>query len=211
MNLAELEQQAVEVAGLDLEHAEFVALANEAHGKLCADTEWVRGYLPVGPGVADQEQYDVPARVVRIIKLSVDGRPYDPTNEEEIQKLRLGRLVERDSGAGYHWISATEDGTEKISVYPTPSGGEDIEIIAVLTPADELSDDDDELLVNAQDAPRAILNYVTAQTLGNAEDDTDRRDYYLGEYARLASDIKMLRYSRASRKNARIRIRGVTA
>lgn len=211
MNLAELEQQAVEVAGLDLEHDEFLALANEAHDKLCADTEWVRGYIDIGPGVADQEQYDWPARVVRISKLSVDGVPYQPSNEEEIQKLKLGVLVERNSRAGYYWDSATADGTDKISVYPMPSGGEEIQIIAVLRPATPLADDDDELLVTADDAPRALLNFITAQTLGNAEDDTERRDYYLGEYARLASDIKMLRYSRSSRGNARIRIRGVTA
>lgn len=209
MTLAELRQQAVEVAGLDLETDEANALINEAYRELCFQSEWIRGYVPIGPGVAGQDAYDIPARVIRILKLDVDGAPYDPSNIEEIQGLRRGDLSRRSNG--FHWQSYTEDGTEQIGVYPTPSGGEEITIYAVLRPAADLSDDTDSPVTPPELGDRAILNYVQANVLGDSEDDTERRDYFLGEFGRLALEMKALRFSRTSRKNARVKIRGITA
>lgn len=208
MTLAELRSQVIEVAGLDLTATEADALINEAHRALCIQSEWTRAYVELGPGVADQQTYDFPANAQRIFKVSIDGRPLFPSSQEDYERVVLGEL---QTDEWWWWITYTDDGSEKVAVYPTPSGGEAITAYCLVYPADSLTDDGDEPLTPAEPGDRAILNYVTAQVLGNAEDDTERRDYFLGEFARLAQDLRGLRYSRGARKNARIRIRGITA
>ena len=208
MTLAELRSQVNDVAGLDLTTAEADALINEAHRALCIQSEWTRAYRDIGPGVAGQRSYDFPSGVQRVYKLAVDGVPYEPADQETYEQIIRGLL---SSDEGLWWITYTDDGIEQISLYPDLSGGEELIAYCLIYPADDLSADTDTPLTPSEPGDRAILNYVTAQTLGNAEDDTERRDYYLGEFARLAQEIRGLRYSRGARKNIRLRVRGLTA
>ncbi len=203
--LADLRAQ---LSDLDLTEEEANARLNEAHFKLCVESEWTRANLDLGPGVGGQDLYDIPGRLYRILKFSVDGTPYELSSQEEYQNIARGYA--RARVPGLWWLSFTEEGDEKLAVWPTPSGGEELLAFCVVAPPVDLTGDDD-TPVTPQNFDRALLNHVRANTLGDAEDDVERRDYYLGEFSRLAAELRGLRNSRAARKGARIRIRGITA
>lgn len=210
MDLAALRSQAIEVNGLDLTPTEANDLINEAHRFVCVESEWTRATIELGPGVDGQAAYEYPATIHRILKLDVDGLPYEPTSEEQVQALEYGNAYA--SGTGGFWYSTyAADGTEQVSVYPVPGGGEEISARAVVYPSDLTEDTDTPATHPIPQGDRAILNYVQAQVQGDAEDDVQTRDYYLGECGRLVEQLRLLRNSRNSRKNSRVRVRGINA
>lgn len=182
------------------------ALLNEGHRELCVDGEWTRANLDLGPTVADQAAYTLPTTVDRPLKVWVNDKPYDPSDENEVKRIIAGELRLRRWGV--FWLSFDEDGVESVSVYPTPSEALSLTALCVVYP-DTLTASDSTRVPLKFD--RYIRDYAASQIYGFTEDNVELREYHEGKFKEGAELLRRRRFSRTGRGGVRARIEGVTA
>lgn len=163
----------------------------------------------LGPTVAGQAAYNLPADLYRILSLSVDGKPWgssDLTTQEEIAASWSTLLV--PPGAGIYFTTFNSSGTEQVSLYRVPTvSGKSISAQIVYRPVD---------LVNAGDVPpvppefhRALVHYAASINYGMDEDNVELHAYHQQAFINFVEDLRSLRYSRQGRGPVLMGIQGV--
>lgn len=206
MTFGELRSELDDLAGLDLETGERDRLLNEGHRELACKADWYRATIDLGPTVTDQAAYTLPADVYRIIRLGVNGSPFDLASAEDIERLSIGELQLRGDGVYELSFSATND--EQVTIYPTPStDGYSISALVVERPA--LMDDDADEPVVPPEYHRAIVDYARGIAIASGEDVPDERAIYMQSFDRAVESLRRLRNSKGRRGVSQVRVVGI--
>ena len=208
MDFAALRSELDDLAGLDLSTTERDRLLNEGARELAIRAEWTRKTANIGPTVVDQAAYALPADLDRILRLSVNGEPYVPNDEEDAENLTLG---DRSLSAyGAYRLTWDSLGAEKVSLYPVPStAGLAVNLLYVYEPAD-MSNDTDEPKVPKR-FRRAIADYAKAEALSGSEEDLESHAYYKARFEEKVQELSELRVKREGRSARQVRIVGYSA
>ena len=177
--LADLRSQVDDLAGLGLSPTERDRLLNEGHVELCVRSGWSKGTLALGPGVAGQELYPFPATLRKPLKVTVAGLPYTNTDQAALDSYRLGRTY--IPGDGAWWINYGATAARSIGITPATDGGT-ISVLGIVTPATMTADADQPIV--PPDFRQAIVDYVSAISLGAQEDLIEDRVFHRDEFER---------------------------
>lgn len=169
-----------DLAGLDVTDTERDRLINEGHIELCVRSGFSKATLNLGPTVAGQAEYTIPATVRKILHLAVNGRPYAPTDDQAMLNQTLGYIESRSDG--HWWISYSAAAVRQLSIEPTTEAGNAISALCVVQPAVMTADSDKPLV--PPDFRQAIVDYVAMISLGGAEDDLEGRAFHRDEFER---------------------------
>lgn len=159
--VAQLVADVLEEGQFDADEAKVLRWLSRRQRTMCARSKCFRRAIQLGPTVAGQPAYAVPAEVVEIREVRVAGVVYGQ-----------GRHVDIAQGAGHYlWLSGTggiamrEDsgaGVTELSVFPVPTdSGIELAITAVCLPPDLLTTDDTTLVV-APNFHEALVNGAIA-------------------------------------------------
>lgn len=182
-----------ELAGLDLTDAQRDALLNEGHRELATRSEWYRAEIELGPTVADQEDYALPADLHRILNLSVAGLRFEPSDRLTVDRLRDSTLYLNPMLDGVWWLSWSAANARQVSLYPAPAGGLEISALVIERPA-LMSADADEPVVPSE-YRQAIADYASGQAFAAQEDNLDARAFYQEAFDRAVADLRRLTFS----------------
>ena len=108
--------------GVDATDTQIVAALNQRHRRMVARTGCYRKDLSIGPGVAGQEAYAIPAEVLEVAVIDVDGLPWQRAPIIDFRKVKSGRL-QLLGGGGVFAQGSTSAGAEEVRLYPTPAAG----------------------------------------------------------------------------------------
>jgi hypothetical protein len=208
-NLGQLTADLRGLAGFeDVTEPEVHALLNEADREMCVRSGWTRADLELGPTVADQVAYALPSRVHRPLKVWVNGRKYDPTDEDTIREIQSGELGLRANGAW--WRSWDANGVESVSIYPTPSGGLSVVALCVVYPASRMEENDD-TPASPEIGHRALRDYAASVVYGYSEDNPELRQFHDEQFEQRVEMVRRLQNSRTGRGDVHMRIENATA
>jgi hypothetical protein len=138
----------VEEGSFDVPKTQALGWVNARHGLMCARTKCFRKKLSVGPTVANQQGYPVPAEVIEIREVLVQssastgglGVPYGAARHTDLAQgalhyLWLGGLY-LAVGGGIFVRDENASGEELLALFPTPTeAGLTITVQAVCRPA----------------------------------------------------------------------------
>jgi hypothetical protein len=209
VDFAALRSELDDLAGLDLTTTERDRLLNEGYRKLVCEADWLRAAVEVGPTAVGTDDYALPSTVYRILRLSVNGLPFYPTDEETIQDYTAGDAYYRlPSGSGWYYLTYDSAGAERVSLYPSPTtAGHSIIARAVLRP-NLLTADADEPLVPYEYC-RYIIEYAKSIAYGSVEDSQDLQAFYRGEFDRGVAELRALRNSKRGRAPVSAKVVGI--
>lgn len=123
----------VKQQGFDNTDAEILGWADERQKEMVATARARRKRLSAGPTVADQASYSMPAGVVEIYEVTVDGEPYGRSPHTDIAQANQADLVW--VGNGLYVADADSSAVDKITLIPTPEeAGSTVEIYAAVKP-----------------------------------------------------------------------------
>lgn len=191
---------------------------NEAARKFARQSEWLRPWIELGPAVADQSDYELPARVARVLKLEVDDVPWAPGSQEMADRVLNNELFLRTPVNGGIFFSVeSEDGTDVVesvrlySVSFMPAAGVTIQAKIVRYPETLTSATLDTWTTPWDDEfDRGILDYVRMLGVGEGEDSQADRTFYADRFAESVIDAKRLRNSKMGRGPRQLAIKGKT-
>ena len=116
---------------------------NEAHRELVAAAESLREVVDLGPTVAGQQTYALPADVVQLLSLRVNGYGYDRKSIDEIDDLNASDAYIVGLYRGFYAPQFSAGGAAEITIYPTPTqSGLPISGRAAMLPPDLVNDTD---------------------------------------------------------------------
>lgn len=172
--------------------------------------------MELGPTVADQADYTLPARVATVQKLEVDDVPWAPGSREQADRVVNTELFLRTPpGGGIFFSNEVESGVtvvESVRLYPTPTtAGLTVqarivrypETLTVATLDSWTTPWDDEF-------DRGVLDYVRMLGVGEGEDSKDDRQFYSDRFAEAVIEAKRLRNSKMGRGPRQLAIAGKT-
>jgi hypothetical protein len=155
--------------------------------------------------VAGTATYAVPDDLYKGLRLTVSGRPYLLSNDEDAEYATRG---DRGGGAPIFYETFDEDGVELYGLYPVPTDSDlTIALKYVFFPPD-MDDDDDEPPV-PENFHRAIAKYAQSVAMGEIEDDPEEETTGVVLFDRAVAELRSLRISRFGRDVAYMRISGI--
>jgi hypothetical protein len=135
LTLTQLRSRVKDVATFDEPDATIDQIANEKHKQLVALSGWDTRITNLGTTVTDQGEYDVPSGIADLAKLRVDSTPYKQVGLDQIWDLRNGDAFLSGAG-GVFAPNYKADGTQQVSIYPTPDeDGLTIDALVTFVPA----------------------------------------------------------------------------
>jgi hypothetical protein len=102
------------------------------HKIMCRRGRWLRASFPLALEDA-VDSYALPASVVELLSLSVEGQRYDPTRSEDFGDLLSSRSFIAGPG-GLYGEGVSEDGAPKLRVAPMPTEALTGEYTALILP-----------------------------------------------------------------------------
>lgn len=190
--------------GLDLEPSEALRLLNEAHTDMCVRAQWTRARVELGPTVAEQWEYALPATVAEPLAIYLDGLPLEQGDEEQVAGIGTDYYLR---ARGIWYLADNADGEQVIGINPMPeTGGSTLIAVAVVYPTEFAANGD---FAVPPDYRRALVNYVRDIALGSGEDSSDSTSAQ--KYEAEVERLRRHRITRAGRAGAKMRIRNVTA
>lgn len=167
-DFADLQSDVNNLAGVDITDPETERLLNQANVEICTRSGWTKDLLSLGPTVADQELYALPANFRQLGDdvVFVGNGKYRASDYAAVRDAKRGSGLVCDG----LWYMGHESGVRKLGLYPI-SAGQAIEAVAVITP-DLMVEDDDEPPI-PMDFREALVHWVRATALGFSEDDQD--------------------------------------
>jgi len=175
--VAQLVAQVLEEGQFDASPTQALRWLTVRQRQLCRRSKWYRKTLSVGPTVSGQATYTVPAEVVEILMVEVDGYVY-------------GHLRHRDpadGSKGWIWLGGvggiagrqdTSGGEQQLLLFPTPlpgarvEPGKTINVWAVCRPPD-LVEGQDATLVIPGEYMDALVSGAIATAMTRTEDRPD--------------------------------------
>lgn len=170
--VAELVQDVLVEGGFDVPTTRILRWLNTSHRTMVVRAQCFRRSLELGPTVALQQDYVMPAEVVELTEVVVAGFVYGEGRHQDIangaaSRLWLGRLG---------GISTRDDdsaGLPHLALYPIPTtSGEPITCMAVCLPPN-LSESDDTTLKIPKHFQDALVNGAVAIGLARVENRPD--------------------------------------
>jgi hypothetical protein len=138
--------------------------------------------LSLGPTVSEQAAYTVPAEVVEILYVEVDGKPYGHLRHQDPAEGALGWIWLGGTG-GIAGRQDTAGGEQQLQIYPVPKPGGPLEpgkplnVWAVCRPPDLLETDNTTLVIPGEYAD-ALVGGAIATGLVRTEDRPDLAGAY---------------------------------
>lgn len=198
-----------EAGGFDFSDTQAALLLNEGAKRLAAQSEWIRAELELGPTVAEQEEYVLPDKVVRLLRVAVAGYPYERSDLQTLWDLRLGRLRLAAGGAegGVFAERFGVDGKTKLfSLWlPPTESGLAVTGLAAITPDDlELTDE----LPFPEEFRRAVLDYAKGIAYEDTDENPQSGNYFLSRAEAEAVKLRNLANSRTGAGPHKARVAG---
>lgn len=134
-------------ATFDVTDAQALAWLDRRHKKMVVRARALRKSVSVGPTVANQRDYALPADNVEVHEILVDGTPYGRATHTDLAYGALGWVV-LDGVGGVASSEETATGGAEIALYPTPTqSGLTITVRGVFRPADLVVGQDTAIMV----------------------------------------------------------------
>jgi hypothetical protein len=175
--VAQLVAQVLEEGQFDATNAQALRWLTVRQRQLCRRSKWYRKTLSIGPTVDGQASYALPAEVVEILMVEVDGYVYGHMRHQDPSEAAKGWIWLGGSGgiAGRQDSSA---GEQQLWIFPTPYAGGSLEpgkavsVYAVVRPPD-LVEGDDTTLVIPGEYMDALVEGAIATAMLRTEDRPD--------------------------------------
>lgn len=116
--------------------AEAQARINQAYRRMAAESYAIREKVAIGDTVVGTSVYDIPADVVQIISLRVNGLRYERKSSEEIDDLAESEAYVVGYPARFYSPEFTSSGTSQVYIWPSPTTVVPITARAAVLPAD---------------------------------------------------------------------------
>lgn len=108
----------------------------EAYRRAVADSKWLTSSVTIATTTAGDATYPLPANLVQLDSLFVDGVEYGRVGEFDIGDLNAAKVFLSQPG-GVYGYTADSSGADQLQLYPTPTtSGLTITGKGVLVPAD---------------------------------------------------------------------------
>lgn len=109
----------IKQVGFDNTDDEILGWADERQKEMVAAARARRSLVDIGPTVADQQAYDLPATVVHLFEVTVSDAPYSGTIHTDIALAGQSELVWLGNGL---WNVGEDDaGARKLYLIPSPT------------------------------------------------------------------------------------------
>lgn len=166
-----------EAAGFSFSLEQARRLLQEGVDRFASESEWIKAELALATSVAGQEEYELPAHVVRVLGLTVDGSVYSAVDVQTIWQYKSSGLPQQLDGVFSERYN--EDGKLKtVGLLPIPEvDGQSIAGLAAITPGD--LEDEDELPFPTE-YRRGPLNFAKGIAYGDVDENAQAADYWLG-------------------------------
>lgn len=163
-----------QAGGFDFEATQAEKLIHEGINRLAARSQWIRAIMELGTTVADQANYELPERIVRLYAVMINNIQYGRRDVKTLWDLRSGKVeLPYGSEGGVFVESYAEDGkSRKLELFATPDvelAGETINGFAAITPEPLASGDE---LPFPTQYRRAVVNF--AKSIASADIDVDK-------------------------------------
>lgn len=199
-----------QAGGFDFRAPQAEKLTQEGIDRLAGKSKWIRAQMQLGPIVAGQAAYSLPAKIVRLYDVAVNDIEYGRRDLKALRHLRSGAAsLPYGSSGGVYVEAYAEDGlTRTVELWPPPEEedtGLELETFSAILP-DPLSGTD--LLPFPADYRRAILNY--AKSIASSDIDVDKAtaDSWLTDAENEAAALALLANARAGSGPWRIPVAG---
>lgn len=141
------------------------------HRKMVVRSRIRRATLEIGPTVANDNSYVLPAHVAEVLEVTVNGMTWGRGRHSDLAAGAQGWILLSGPG-GLVAPDEDTDGARSLALYPTPTeAGLSIKVHATLKPTLDLSVSDDTTLLIPDDYDEALLaGGISALMLSNIGD-----------------------------------------
>lgn len=180
----------------------------ERYKQLVAKSKWRKAEITIATAVAGDYNYPLPLTVVDLEGLSISGVPYQEAGVDQLWRLRNGQLALGRGDNGYFGLEPLADGTQQVSLWPTPGSDQDGDAIvglAALFP--------DPLVSGASpivpdDFHEAIVWGAIATGLATIDERLDSAGYFEQQFAGAVEELKRRTNSRVNTGPVQILVKG---
>lgn len=203
--VAGLVTQVIEEGDFDATEAQVLVWLTRRQRTMVADSRCYRKTTNIGPTVANQSTYSVPADVVEILELLVGGVPYGSATHLDLAQGPRGYVVlDGDGGVAARTDSAA--GVEQVALYPTPTtAGLAVTIYAVYRAPDLVSGSDATLVIPGEFSDALVAGAI-ATGLRRTEARADLAQPHEEEFMAGVEKLRR-RVNRKHRKTGPARVR----
>lgn len=132
-----------EAGGFDISESRAGEIVNAAIRRLVVRSQILVAERELGPGVAGTYLYELPADVLDIRGLMVNGDPkFARVATTRHWQLRSGDAYLPPGRTGAYAPRFDTDGGKWVAIFPTPAGGETITALCAISSPDYADDDD---------------------------------------------------------------------
>jgi len=184
---------------------------NEKHKQLVTQSGWSTAIVTIGNTVAAQAAYDLDPNIADLAKLRVGSAPYRQVGLDQIWDLQNADSILTGFGGGVFAPSYKADGTQQVTIFPTPdTSGVAITALASLTPAD-LGDvsGDSEYPVAPEDLHEAIADGAIALGFRLRSENAPEAAEFENRFQAAIELLRRRKNSRVGTGAVQIQIRGV--
>lgn len=199
----------------DATEAQALQWLSRRQRQMCARSRCYRKKLSIGPTVSEQQDYAVPAEVVEIREVLVNGLTYGTGRHVDLAQGAQGWLWLDGlawNGGGIAMRDDDAEGTRKIALFPTPTeAGLEVVLIAVCLPPD-LAVGQDTTIKVPLDFMDALVAGAIATGLRRIESRPDLAVPFETEFTNGCSELMMQTNRRFRGAGAaQIRVQGLNA
>lgn len=176
VTVAQLVANVLSEGSFDATEAQALQWLSRRQEQMCARTRCYRKEIAIGPTVAEQNSYAMPAEVVEVRELQVNGYPYGEGRHSDLAQGKLGYLwlsgLYYPGGMGGIYVRGySSTGERVVSLYPTPTEASlPIAVFAVCYPPDLVAGQDGTLVI-----PSAYADGLVAGAIGTGMSRVERR------------------------------------
>lgn len=198
-----------DTSGSNQSDATLLSWINQLYRRLAIQSGYVKAVVELGPTVAGQAVYALPATVAEVTALRVGAtREWTRTNAEGMWDLQAGTAAVVGADGAFA-PSFDADGAQGVTIHPTPAtSGLAVSALAVLIPA-LLTTSPDTTPVVPEDFHQDIVS--AAISFGHARID-GRNDLAVPAEQRFAAAVQLLKRrskTRVGRGPVQLRVAGV--
>lgn len=180
MDASQLTARVNAINGLDLSEPETWSLLSEGGRELNRRAQYARRISDIGPTVADQAAYALPADFVLPIAVALSGSPIPASDEASVLEFAAGMMSLAVDAVWY--VTDSDLGVKTFYLYPVPSsGGDEITMEYVRRPPEIESAGDIPSWLPEEFHPY-LVNYVAREYFGGIEDDPEMRQLHADQF-----------------------------
>lgn len=202
--------------GFDVDDAMVGGWVNEMHRTAVASSKWLMQTYLLGPTVAGQAAYVLPASIVEVDGLFIEGpegvAEYSRVGTVDLWDLKAGNASLEGRGAGVfapNFAAAgtvLAGGTKQIELYPAPDAtGLNISVLAAMEPADLVTGDSP---IIPLDLHGDLLDGAISLGMGRIDERLDSAAVYGQKFAAMVAELTRRATRRVGSGPQRLRLYG---